>query len=98
MVIISIVVNQCRAKYDTIPCKKTRRLLRGGHGHLGHSGGSHRSGYYRDYSKYTGSFANGRSYSILYVYYLPPDFCNPDGYTTKNDVTYYDGYGWNFYY
>ena len=89
----------------------THRELRGGRGGGGRGGsrssrsssyGSSRysrSSYYKTYSRYTGSFYGGRSYGILYVYYLPPNYYTAIGfYSPVYLMAYYNGYGYNFYY
>ena len=81
-----------------------RELRRGGGGRSSSrssrsSSSSYRSSYYKAYSKYTGSFYGGRSYQILYVYYLPPNYYTAIGfYSPVYLMTYYNGYGYNFYY
>lgn len=48
---------------------------------------------------YTGAFTAGRSYAVLYRYYLPPNYYNKVGYySTLYSKIYYNGYGYNFYY
>ena len=48
------------------------------------------------YNKY---FKDGRSYNVLYTYYLPQDYYNPVGYYSPlYSKIYYNGYGYNFYY
>ena len=50
-------------------------------------------------TSYTGQFYGGRSHAVLYVYYLPPNYYNPIGYySSLYGKTYYNGYGYNFYY
>lgn len=44
-------------------------------------------------------FANGRTYKPLYTYYLPIGFTAAAAYySLRYHETYYDGYGYNFYY
>ena len=49
---------------------------------------------------YTNSyFSGGKTYQPLYTYYLPKNYYNAAGYySTLFLLTYYDGYGYNFYY
>ena len=48
------------------------------------------------YNKY---LWDGRTYKPLYDYYLPLNYYNPIGYYSQLYLmTYYDGYGYNFYY
>ena len=45
------------------------------------------------------AFYGGRSYSVLYSYYLPPNYYQAGGYFSPlYKIKYYNGYGWNFYY
>ena len=84
------------------------RQLRGGRGGgrsssrsgRGSSSKSYRSSYYKAYSSYRGAFYGGRSYALLYVYYLPPaGYYQTGGYLSPlYGIRYYNGYGWNFYY
>lgn len=75
----------------------------------GYSGSSGSKTYYKKtYTKtytasrysYTGAFYGGRSYAVLYVYYLPPAGYYQVGgyYSPLYNMIYYNGYGWNFYY
>ena len=44
-------------------------------------------------------FSNGKTYKPLTSYYLPQDYFNSKGYYSDvYTVTYYDGYGYNFFY
>ena len=44
-------------------------------------------------------FSNGKTYKPLTSYYLPQDYFNSKGYYSEvYTVTYYDGYGYNFFY
>jgi len=53
----------------------------------------------KTYRRYTGSFRGGRSYGVLYAYYLPPNYYNAIGYYSPlYRIKYYNGYGYNFYY
>ena len=55
--------------------------------------------YRKTYRKYSGSFRGGRSYGVLYAYYLPPNYYNAIGYySPMYRIKYYNGYGYNFYY
>jgi hypothetical protein len=43
--------------------------------------------------------SSAKTYKPLYVYYLPPDYYNEEGYYSETySLKYYDGYGYNFYY
>jgi len=90
-----------------------RRLKRGGGGRGGgrlfstSSGGyyskSARGSMSKQYKvRYSSSnqyFRNGRTYQPLYVYYKPGAFTAIVGYySIRMGRTYYDGYGYNFYY
>ena len=86
-----------------------RQLRGGGRGGGGRSSSrssssrssrSSRSSYYKAYSSYRGAFYGGRSYALLYVYYLPPSgYYQTGGYMSPlYGIRYYNGYGWNFYY
>ena len=45
------------------------------------------------------SYDYGRTYEPLWEYYRPPDFKANEGYySTTYLQTYFDGYGYNFYY
>ena len=55
--------------------------------------------YKKTYRRYSGSFRGGRSYGVLYAYYLPPNYYNAIGYYSPMYAKiYYNGYGYNFYY
>lgn len=43
--------------------------------------------------------SSGRTSKPFYVYYIPPDYYNATGYYSEVYLmTYYNGYGYNFYY
>ena len=82
-----------------------RQLRRGGGGRSSSrsSRSYSRSSYYRktytSRTRYTGAFYGGRSYAVLYVYYLPPNYYTAIGfYSPVYLKIYYNGYGYNFYY
>jgi hypothetical protein len=64
--------------------------------------------YYKKYGtvKHSTSYSNsywnsglGRTYQPLFVYYLPVGFVSTTGfYSPRYGITYYNGYGYNFYY
>lgn len=39
-----------------------------------------------------------KTYTPLYLYYLPPSLTKDKYYSELHDKKYYDGYGYNFYY
>ena len=67
---------------------------------------SSRSSYASSYSRnttkvstYNAYFKDGRTYQPLTSYYLPPAYYQAGGYySSQYKKTYYNGYGWNFYY
>ena len=70
------------------------------------SGGRSRAGrssytmiYRSSKTYYTRNYSYGRSFVGVYQYYLPPNYYDPIGwYSPKYTLTYYNGYGYNFYY
>ena len=87
-----------------IECKNNYRLLRGSYGSSMYSSmekiQKQKPAKTRDYGeRYNAYFKDGRTYSKLYVYYRPDNFYWEIGYySLVYKDTYYDGYGYNFYY
>ena len=91
--------------YPASPASHKRFLRRGGDGWS-----FSRSSYYSN-SKYNvkirtnkhkyivNNYSYGRTFVAFHVYYLPLNYYDPIGYySTLYKQTYYDGYGYNFYY
>ena len=65
--------------------------------------------WYNKYQYYSGKYCQrcfgkcdivngGKSFGILYQYYLPKNYTTTAGYySSKYKVEYFDGYGYNFY-
>jgi hypothetical protein len=57
------------------------------------------STYANTRSTYNAYLSAGKTYQPLYTYYRPANYYNAAGYiSTLYLLTYYDGYGYNFYY